>query len=104
MGRLERLWERFAGGEGVPMFVPASDSVLVVATKLADDGNGIVFRARECEGTSCDATFHCGVRVRSIDCVDALERPAGGDAVVDDGTIRAHFRPFELRTFLVTLA
>jgi alpha-mannosidase len=104
MGRLERFWERFAGGAGVPMVVPESDSVLVVATKLADDGNGIVFRARECEGASCDAVFHCGVRVRSVECVDALERPVNGDAGVDEGAIRARFRPFELRTFLVTLA
>jgi alpha-mannosidase len=104
MGRLERLWQQFAGGEGVPMFVPGSDSVVIVATKLADDGDGIVVRARECEGASCDAMFRCGVRVRSVECIDALERPVAGDVVVDDGTIRARFRPFELRTFLVTLA
>ncbi len=104
MGELEHAWERFAGATAVPMFTSEDPSLLVVATKLADDGNGIVVRVRECDGAPCDASIRCGSRARSVACVDALERPVEGDARLEEGAIRAPFAPFELRSFLVDIA
>ena len=104
MGELERLWERFAGGAEVPMFASDDPAILIVATKLADTGDGVVVRARECEGAVRDASLRCGARARSVVCVDALERPLDREAVLADGSIQACFGPFELRSFLVQLA
>jgi alpha-mannosidase len=104
MGELERAWERFAGATAVPMFTTEDPSLLVVATKLADEGNGIVVRVRECDGVPSDASIRCGARARSVACIDALERPVDGEARLEEGGIRAHFGPFELRSFLVDIA
>ena len=104
MGELETIWERFAGRSDVPMFTSADPALLVVATKLADDGDGIVVRARECDGAARESELRCGARARSVACVDALERPAGGSAELVDGAIRAHFTPYQLRSFRVTTA
>ncbi len=103
MGELERAWERFAGMTGVPMFTSDDPGLAVVATKLADEGNGIVVRVRECDGALRDGAIRCGSRAISVACVDALERPVAGEAQLEDGAIRARFRPFELRSFLVQI-
>jgi alpha-mannosidase len=104
MGELEAAWERFAGLTGVAMFTSDDPALLVVATKLADESPGIVVRVRECDGRARDAVIRCGARARSVACVDALERPAEGEALLEDGALRAHFMPFELRSFLVEIA
>ena len=104
MGELEAAWERFAGVVGVPMFTSDDPALLVVATKLADAGNGIVVRVRECDGSPREAVIRCGARARSVVCVDALERPLARDAALVDGAVRARFLPFELRSFVVELA
>jgi alpha-mannosidase len=104
MGDLERAWELFAGVAGVPMFTSDDPALLVVASKLADEADGIVVRVRECEGAARDAVLRCGARARAVVCVDALERPLAREATLEDGAIRAHFAPCELRSFLVSLA
>jgi alpha-mannosidase len=104
MGELERLWDRFAGGAEVPMFESDDPAILVVATKLADAGDGIILRARECDGIARDASLRCGARARSVVCVDALERPFSHETALEDGAIHARFKPYELRSFLVELA
>lgn len=103
MGELETMWERFASEPAVPMFVSNVPNVVVVATKLADDGAGVIVRARECDGAATDVRFACGARVLGVACVDALERPTEGDAAIDDGEIHARFAPFTLRSFRVRL-
>lgn len=104
MGELETMWDRFAGRTDVPMFTCADGAVVVVATKLADDGGGIVIRARECDGIARDAALRCGARANGVTSVDALERTIGQPAELIDGDIRAHFRPYELRSFRVAIA
>ena len=104
MGELEHAWERFAGATGVPIFTTEDPALLVVATKLADETDGIVVRVRECDGAARDAVLRCGARARSVVCVDALERPLEREAALEDGAIHARFAPFELRSFLVSLA
>jgi alpha-mannosidase len=46
MGELEHAWERFARRAEVPMFSCDDPAILVTATKLADDGDGVIVRAR----------------------------------------------------------
>jgi alpha-mannosidase len=104
MGELERLWERFARLSEVPMFTCDDPAIVVTATKIADDGDGLIVRARECDGRARDVELRCGARAFGVACVDALERPVPGDAVFADGAVRATFRPYELRTFRIATA
>ncbi|MBC5800810.1 MAG: alpha-mannosidase [Candidatus Eremiobacteraeota bacterium] len=101
IGAIERLWRRFALPPALPMFDCDDESVLVVATKPADDGEGVIVRIRECDGAARDVVLRCAARARSVTCVDALERRTEGDAELRDATIRAHLRPFALRSFRV---
>ena len=87
-GELERVWQRFAGETGVPMFTSADPAVLVTATKPADDGDGIVVR---------------GARAREAVSVDALERPLRRNLTFEEGTIRARLEAYEIRSFRVRL-
>jgi alpha-mannosidase len=104
MGELERVWEEFAGADGVPMFTSDDPAVLVTATKLADDGDGIVVRVRECDGGGRDVALRCGARAREAIAVDALERPLRRNLAFEDGTLRARLEAYEVRSFRVRLA
>ncbi len=107
MGELETVWQRFVGTNDVPMFTSEDPAVHVVATKLADDGDGVVVRVRECDGAPREMRLRCGARVRAIACVDALEAPIACDAVTatfDDGAIVAPLGAFALRSFRVHTA
>jgi len=104
MGELEASWVRFAGSAEVPMFSSDDPALLVVATMLADDGERIIVRVRECDGIAREARLRCGARARSVESVDALERTIERAVRLDDGAIVAPLGPFELRTFAVRLA
>lgn len=104
MGELETMWDRFAGRTDVPMFTCDDPAILVVATKLADDGVGIVVRARECEGVAREVALRCGARAHAVASVDARERPVERAVELVEGEVRARFAPFELRTFRVAVA
>ncbi len=108
MGELETVWQHFAGTNDVPMFTSEDPAVHVVATKLANDGDGVVVRVRECDGAPRSMRLRCGARVRTIGCVDALEAPLAtplaSDAVYADGEIVAPLGAFALRSFRVRTA
>ncbi len=104
MEGLETMWERFAGRTEVPMFTCPDGAVFVVATKLADDGAGIVVRARECDGIARDVVLRCGARAHAVASVDGLERRLERPARLEDGAVRARFEAFELRSFRVSIA
>jgi len=103
LGALEAEWQTFANGStaGVPMFTSADPAVLVVATKLADDGDGIVVRARECDGAQRSAAIRSAVRAHAVEAVDARERAVPSDLRFEGESFVASFRPFEVRTFRV---
>jgi alpha-mannosidase len=103
-GELERVWQRFTGDGAVPMFTSDDPAVLVVATKPADDGDGIVVRVRECDGSGRDLALRCGARAREAVSVDALERPLRRNLAFEEGTIRARLEAYEIRSFRVRLA
>ncbi len=101
MGELEAVWERFARELSVAMFTCDDPAVLVTAVKIADDGDGIIVRARECDGNARNIRLQCGVRARNVHSVDAHERPVSREAALADGTLVAAFKPHELRSFRV---
>jgi alpha-mannosidase len=104
MGELESLWDRFAGTTEVPMFSSPDPASLVVATALSHDGESIVVRVRECDGSGRDLRLRCGARARSVTSVDALERPVDREVRLEDGEIVARLEAFEMRTFSVRIA
>jgi alpha-mannosidase len=97
---VERLWLRFAGGEGVRLFTSDDPNVAVVACKPAEDGDGVVVRVRECNGTGARAELRCGGRMRAAVAIDALERPAG-DVAIEAESLTFTIAPFALRSFRV---
>ncbi|GAC1491686.1 MAG: hypothetical protein NVS3B17_02360 [Vulcanimicrobiaceae bacterium] len=104
IGEIETMWDRFAGRDEVPMFTAADPALHVVATKLADDGDGVIVRVRECDGEARTMTLRCGARVRDVACVDALEAPVDGVTDFVDGAIVAPMPAFGLRAFRVRVA
>jgi alpha-mannosidase len=104
LGELEREWRRFAGLSGVALFSCADPSVLVTATKPADDGDGVIVRVRECDGAAREVRLSCAARAREASCVDALERPVPGSAVLRDGALEATIGAYALRSFRVRFA
>jgi alpha-mannosidase len=105
-GALEAAWRRFAAADDAPppIFTCDDAAIQIVATKPADDGTGIIVRARECDGAARTARIVSAVRATGVSCVDALERPLPlDDAALDDGAIVAPFGPYALRTFRVAL-
>jgi len=101
VGRLERIWERFANEPSVRLFEAQDDAVLVAACKPADDGDGAIVRVRECDGAARSARVRCAGRMRSVACADGLERPCGGEAKIDGESLVFEIGPYALRTFRV---
>lgn len=104
LGELEAEWRRFAGLRGVALFTSADPSVLVTATKPADDGDGVIVRIRECDGAARDVRLACAARARDATCVDALERPVAGDVELREGGLEASLGAYALRSFRVRFA
>jgi alpha-mannosidase len=101
VGDIERLWLQFAGGGGVRLFTSDDANVAIVACKPAEDGDGVVVRVRECNGTGAQAALRCGGRVREAVPVDALERPVDGDVAIDNESLVFTAGPYALRSFRV---
>jgi alpha-mannosidase len=103
IGALERAWERFAYEPQVRLFESDDDAVLVAAVKPAADGDGIVVRARECDGTPRELRLRCGARMRSVEPVDGLERPLhdASGASIEGERLVAKIGAFGLRSFRV---
>ncbi len=103
MGEIETLWDRFARAPSVAMFVSSDPRVIVVATKLATDGAGVIVRARECDGAALEVELACGARALDVISVDAREAPLAREALLREGAIVARFAPYEIRSFRVRL-
>jgi alpha-mannosidase len=107
VGALEAAWSGYAERDRVRLFTCDDPAVLVVATKPADDGEGVIVRVRECDGERREVRMRCGGRARSAQPVDACERPIaerGAGAVAIDGEALVFVIPaFGLRTIRVLL-
>src|SRR5579875_3161921 len=98
---IERAWRLFVQDERVALFSPVDESVIVVATKPADDGDGVVVRVRECDGESRRARLYCAGRAREAIADDALERQVADDVRLEDGHLVFTIGPYALRAFRV---
>ncbi len=100
-GALEAAWRDYAEPERVRLFTCDDPAVLVVATKPADDGNGIIVRVRECDGEARRVDLRCGGRMRSASPADACERPLAGEVRLDGELLSFVLPAYALRTFRV---
>jgi alpha-mannosidase len=99
---LEAAWLAYTVAPRVRLFTCDDPSVLVVATKPADDGRGVVVRVRECDGLARDVALRCGGRMRAAEAVDAVERPVADAApAIEAENLRFALPAFALRTFRV---
>ena len=98
---LETAWHEYVEIERVRLFTCDDPSVLVVATKPADDGDGVIVRVRECDGESRTVSLRCGGRARRAESVDACERRIAGDAIFDGEALRFVLPAYALRSFRV---
>jgi alpha-mannosidase len=101
VGALEAAWRDYAEPARVRLFTCEDPAVFVVATKPADDGNGIVVRVRECDGETRAVELRCGGRLRTATPVDACEREIAGDVRVDGERIHFVLPAFALRAYRV---
>ena len=100
---LEAAWRDYALVPRVRLFTCDDPSVMVVATKPADDGDGIIVRVRECDGEQRDVALRCGGRMRAALPVDAHEHTIAGDVVISGETLRFMLPAFGLRAFRIQL-
>jgi alpha-mannosidase len=98
---LEAAWTDYAGSERVRLFSSDDPAVLIVATKPADDGDGVIVRVRECDGAPRAVALTCGARMREALPVDACERPVPGAARIVEETLQFPLSAFGLRAFRV---
>ncbi len=101
IGALEAAWRDYAEPERVRLFTCDDPAVLVVATKPADDGHGVIVRVRECDGEGRRVDLRCGGRMRSASAVDACERACAGEQHVDGERLSFVLPAFALRSFRV---
>jgi alpha-mannosidase len=101
VGALEAAWRDYAEPERVRLFTCDDPAVLIVATKPADDGHGIIVRVRECDGETRRVDVRCGGRMREVTAVDACERPVAGEVRVDGELLSFVLPAHALRTFRV---
>ncbi len=72
-------------------------NVIVETVKNAEDGDGMILRLYEAEGTHANATLKFGIPVACAAETDMLEYKKA-DLTVTDGVLALTFRPFEIKT------
>jgi hypothetical protein len=61
----------------------------------------MIVRVRECNGETRHVDLICGGRMRGAEAVDACERTASGEALVDGERLSFMLPAFSLRSFRV---
>jgi alpha-mannosidase len=101
IGDLEAAWCDYAEPVRVRLFTCDDPAVVIVATKPADDGDGIIVRVRECNGETRRVDLICGGRMREAVPVDAGERTIAGEAVIEGERLSFMLSALALRSFRV---
>jgi alpha-mannosidase len=101
IGAIERAWESFACESRVRLFDTDHESIQIAACKIAEDGDGVIVRLRECDGADRAARIRCGARMRDVHAVDALERPIDGSIPIEGESFVAAMPAYGLRAFRV---
>ena len=77
---------------------------MLETVKPADDGSGkIVLRLYETTGLSANCVLRTALNVKNAVMADMAENATGGKLKMKDGGLALSFRPFEIRTVLLTL-
>lgn len=110
-----------ADGGLAPLFHVDGSTVVVEAVKRAADGDDLIARMYEATGSRATATIHCAFPIERVVETDLLERPLTAEQspafdlwrassvashdtpVVSESDWSCQFRPYEIRTFRVTL-
>lgn len=100
-GALEHAWLAFAHEPRVRLFTCGDEGLLIAACKPAEDGDGVVVRVRECNGSARAVSLRCGARMTQAVSCDALERTLEMQAVIEGEYLRFDLAPYQLRTFRV---
>ncbi len=94
-----------AGGGSLPaefsLLSVDRPNIIVETVKKAEDSDAIVLRAYECGNCGCDAVLRLGFPVREAAETDLLEQQPTPLAV-EDGSVKLHFAPFEIKTILLS--
>jgi alpha-mannosidase len=83
------------------LFSADSDAVIVAACKPAEDGDGVIVRVRECNGSPQTVRLRCGARMTEAAAVDALERGIDGLVTIEEESLIFELEPRQLRSFRV---
>jgi alpha-mannosidase len=98
---LESAWNEYAALDRVRLFSCADPAVLIVATKPADDGDGVIVRVRECDGEPRAVALVCAARMREALPVDGCERRITGAATIVEEALQFPLPAYGLRTFRI---
>jgi alpha-mannosidase len=98
---LEAAWTSYAVPGRVRLFTTDDAGIVIVATKPADDGHGVIVRVRECDGEPRTVALRCGGRMRSARAVDGVERTIDGEVTIEQEDLRFTLAPFAMRSFRV---
>jgi alpha-mannosidase len=101
IGALERAWLQFAHEPRVRLFTSDDEAVLIAAVKPAEDGDGVIVRVRECNGSRSSVRLRCGARMTEAVSVDALERRLEQAVAIEGESLIFDLAGYQLRSFRV---
>ncbi len=98
---LESAWDAYVNVPRVRLFTTETPGIIIVATKPADDGHGVIVRLRECDGVPQRFDLRCGGRMRTAAAVDACEAPLPDFVTIAGESVSATIAAFGLRSLRV---
>lgn len=76
-------------------------NIIIETVKKAEDSDAVVIRAYECANCACDAVLSLGFPVTAAAETDLMEG-APTELPLENGRVRLHFAPFEIKTILLS--
>ncbi len=78
--------------------------IMLETVKPADDGSGkIVLRLYETTGSSANCVLRTALNVKNAVMADMAENATGGKLMIKDGGVALSFRPFEIKTIILSV-
>jgi alpha-mannosidase len=88
----------------LPFVTAGSPNVLVETVKQADDGDGYIIRAYECNRQRGPVTFHFGFPLQSVNITNLLEEDGESLVVLDGNHVTLPIKPYQVVTLRVRAA
>jgi alpha-mannosidase len=85
----------------LPLVTAAESNIIIETVKQADDGDGLIIRAYECNRQRGPVTFHFGFPVASAAVVNLLEEDLAPLPVHDKQQVTVPMKPFQIITLRV---